>query len=272
MVGTGLTLLMVFCNLYHLSTLKNHYNVDVLLHGGSMFSLSFEFFRPLSNRDTIEASLLFLYWGMSCLDKGIIHRFGGSLCLASCSLSYQYFGLILEEVVSLVWHFLCTLCWRGEEDLDHLFWSCDYAPSVWNYFFGVFDLQLSSHESFSDMFEVFLLHLSFVVYEKGSSFLWKLGVSLCFQVFPLVQNLSSNVKVPLESEIVLGKSFPSLSANTSARMLARAFYLLLIWGFSGMLLWFLSTIMCKLSAYFLILLVHLFHDYYLSSFDLSVNS
>ena len=53
------------------------------------------------------------------------------------------------------------------------------------------------------------------------NFLWKLWVALCFGVFPLVQKLSSNLEVPLESEIVLGKSFPHLSANTLARMLAR---------------------------------------------------
>ena len=48
-----------------------------------------------------------------------------------------------RKVPFLVGPFCCILCRSSKVDVDHLFWSCDYALFVWNHFFGVDNIQLA---------------------------------------------------------------------------------------------------------------------------------
>lgn len=45
-----------------------------------------------------------------------------------------------------------------EEDLDHIFWQCEYASSDWELFFQTFGFSLAHQNVFRSMIEEFLLN------------------------------------------------------------------------------------------------------------------
>lgn len=61
---------------------------------------------------------------------------------------------------------------------NHLYWNYSYARSVWNIFFGVFNIQVACPRAFSDMIKEFLLQSSFE--ERG--FYMEGGGGVCFDV------------------------------------------------------------------------------------------
>ena len=73
----------------------------------------------------------------------------------------------------LVGPFCCMMCRKVEEDLDYLFWDCQFARVVWCSFLQEFDVSFAGLCSISATIEKFLLQPPFK--EKGS-FLWLAGV------------------------------------------------------------------------------------------------
>lgn len=82
----------------------------------------FLFCRPLPFQGV--PFFIFVFSFMSLEDenpkKGEVHCLGDYSCTSD---------KILRKLPSLVRPFYCILCWRVEEDLDLLFWNCDYAQS-----------------------------------------------------------------------------------------------------------------------------------------------
>ena len=80
---------------------------------------------------------------------------------------------LVRRRTSLIGLFCFLLCWMAEEDLDHLFWDCHFATSVWCSFLREFGVSFVGLRSVRATNEEFLLHPP--LNEKGG-FLWHAGV------------------------------------------------------------------------------------------------
>ena len=98
---------------------------------------------------------------------GKVWKFGSLEVFASFFLDYtnrEGGGRPLDRLVrrrtSIVGPFCCILCWKAEEDLDHLLWECQYAQAVWSFFLQELDVSLAG-QKLRGTIEEFLLHLPF---------------------------------------------------------------------------------------------------------------
>lgn len=66
---------------------------------------------------------------------------------------------ISRTLPSLVGPFCCILCLPIEENMNHLFWRCEFARTVWDRFFQRFDYMLTPQRMYFD--RRFLLHPPF---------------------------------------------------------------------------------------------------------------
>ena len=41
---------------------------------------------------------------------------------------------LVRKMSSMVGPFYCILCWKAEEELDHILWWCEFASYVWDFF------------------------------------------------------------------------------------------------------------------------------------------
>lgn len=101
------------------------FNYVVLAPPRAFLADPFLFGRPLPFQGVSFFFILVFFSFMSLEDEN--PKKGKVNCLADYSCTSDR---ILRKLPSLVRPFYCILCWRVEEDLDLLFWSCDYAQSV----------------------------------------------------------------------------------------------------------------------------------------------
>lgn len=68
---------------------------------------------------------------------------------------------LVRKLSLLVGPFCCILCWKAEEDLDHVLWRCEFACCVWILFPRRFGMMCVHHRDVRDMIEEFLLNSLF---------------------------------------------------------------------------------------------------------------
>ena len=107
----------------------------------------------------------FLMWSRG---RRFPRKLGSLFGKSYLSVLTLWIGLVRKKTL-LVSLFSCMPCQKVEEDLDHLFWNCQYARALWSSFLQELGVNIAGSRSVRAMIEEFLLHLPFN--DKGS-FLW----------------------------------------------------------------------------------------------------